>query len=504
VRKPGKVIGGSTYLHASAIVGGPFEVAVFRAALKLPEAFRWTVAKVNEATGAITFTRSPDFDTADEPRVGDAVRVDKAGELHAQAAQDDPWIYHHKWQMVREDYAGFDVAESRARSAAWGELDVDRSRIGRLSYWTEHVLPRLAEPVAAELRAEAAQGDAEDEAHVRAELVNALRLGLPGFLTAADPEDADALAVTIRTGEPAGPFRGLSQVPVGVLELMPVQELKRLEAARHLFWVPLELDLVEQAKARAAALVTGLGGEPEHTHAYSDGAEVTGSTDGHTHNLTPAAELTDPAGEDDHVHTRDPAETTEAASEPSADGVEGAIREEVAPLSADERRDLMLLSGSNTAKARDSLSAPMRFYSEAGLLKGEVLDFGCGKDPHAFARYDPAHDPDPAPLQRTWDTVTCNYVLNVLPLEGLRTNVMLSLRALVAEGGQALVSVWQRSPEAETFRTSRGYQCGWSREDWETFLGKFWTAERLKAPGDVWSWRLTHPERSSAPLGKGA
>lgn len=456
MRQPGKRIGGSVYLHRSALRGSEQAEAVAKASELLPPSFAWDVAKVNERNGAITFVAVPDFDTADEPSVGDAIRVTAAGELAEQPAAADPWIYHHKWQMVREDYAGFSVARSRARSAAWESLEgVDRSRIGKRSWWKQNITARLEAkggmmPVtvkpedekwrvvdveSGELETNAAgtpidggghdtEAEAKAQARainarkdVRGEFIESLRLGLPGFLTSSTPDEVAGLGVIIRTAEPVGPFAGITSVPVSILEMLPTSELKRLEDQRHLFWVPFGVETSEE------------------------------------------------------------------------------VREEVAPLTADERKDLMLLSGSNTAKARDTPSAPMRFYGEAGLLVGDVLDFGAGKDPHNHARYDPAHHPDPAPLQRKWDTVTCNYVLNVLPLEGLRTNVMLSLRALVREGGQALVSVWRRSPEAETFKTSRGYQCGWSREEWSKFLGRFWAAEELKAPGDVWAWRLTHRDR---------
>jgi len=457
-RALGKSIGGSVYLHRSAAGASEHAEAIARAGSLLPDGFAWHVAKVNTKTGAVTFTSSPDFDTADEPAVGDAIRVTAAGELEEQPAAADPWIYHHKWMMVAEDYAGFDVAESRARSEKWEALpDVDRSRIGKRSWWDEHVAVRL-EARRARMPVKAAEVDgkwrvvnadtdepetneagtpldggghgskAEADAQaravnarqgVRAELVMALRLGLPGFLTNEDPEAADGLALAIKTGEPVGPFPTITAVPVGVLELMPVSELKRLENARHLFWIPLELEHASEA------------------------------------------------------------------------------REEVAPITEDQARELRLLSGASTAKARPAPSAPMRFYQEAGLLVGDVLDFGCGHDPHDFARYDPAHAPDPTPLQRTWDTVTCNYVLNVLPLEGLRANVMLALRALVAADGQALVSVWSRGDDGETIVTSKGYQCGWTRAEWGAFLGKFWTVEELDAPGGVWSWRLQHQSSGS-------
>ena len=56
----------------------------------------------------------------------------------------DPPIYHHKWLFVRDDYDGFDVAESRTRSERIMMLEgVDHSRIGKRQYWIDNVLPML-------------------------------------------------------------------------------------------------------------------------------------------------------------------------------------------------------------------------------------------------------------------------------------------------------------------------------------------------------------------------
>ena len=49
------------------------------------------------------------------------------------------------WLFVPDEYPGLDVAESKARSTQWIELgNVDRSRIGRKSYWELFVVPRIA------------------------------------------------------------------------------------------------------------------------------------------------------------------------------------------------------------------------------------------------------------------------------------------------------------------------------------------------------------------------
>ena len=85
-----------------------------------------------------------DFDVAPEPTVGDVVIVDAQGNVRIRWQPRDPEIYHHKWLVVADDYQGFDVEPGRQRSLAWMRLDgIDRKRIGRRSYWQQHVLPRL-------------------------------------------------------------------------------------------------------------------------------------------------------------------------------------------------------------------------------------------------------------------------------------------------------------------------------------------------------------------------
>jgi hypothetical protein len=78
--------------------------------------------------------------------VGEIVTVGANGMVRRRRQSRDPKIYHHKWPFVAPDYAGFDVEASRQRSLAWVHLDgVDRTRIGRKSYWQETVVPRLGD-----------------------------------------------------------------------------------------------------------------------------------------------------------------------------------------------------------------------------------------------------------------------------------------------------------------------------------------------------------------------
>jgi len=106
--------------------------------------WQYEVVKHNAETGNFSFIQSPDFDTADEPIVGDALLVRPDGSTKIIRQADDPWIYHHKWMMVDESYEGFSYHDSRLRSEAWDGLSgVDRTRIGKKSYWEKHIASRI-------------------------------------------------------------------------------------------------------------------------------------------------------------------------------------------------------------------------------------------------------------------------------------------------------------------------------------------------------------------------
>lgn len=112
--------------------------------LKAKKDFNYDVIKYNKKTGETSFISSPDFDTADEPIIGDSYKVTPEGEITFRKQSADPEIYHHKWLMVTDTYPGFDVAESMERSKEWLRIpNIDFSRIGRKSYWEKNILPKL-------------------------------------------------------------------------------------------------------------------------------------------------------------------------------------------------------------------------------------------------------------------------------------------------------------------------------------------------------------------------
>jgi hypothetical protein len=138
----GKQIGGAVYVHRR--YESVFGSAVEEAKKYLPPDFDYAVVKHNLANGAVSFVQVADFDAAAEPTVGTVIVVKSDGSCRTINPPADPYIYHHKWLFVRDDYDGFDVDESRSRSAAWLRLpDVDKRRIGKRSYWMKHVASRI-------------------------------------------------------------------------------------------------------------------------------------------------------------------------------------------------------------------------------------------------------------------------------------------------------------------------------------------------------------------------
>ena len=56
-----------------------------------------------------------------------------------------------------------------------------------------------------------------------------------------------------------------------------------------------------------------------------------------------------------------------------------------------------------TAIKRNKLSAPMRYLSENNLLKGDLLDYGCGRGDDADLLSMDKYDP---PIVLSYDTIT--------------------------------------------------------------------------------------------------
>lgn len=111
-----------------------------------------------------------------------------------------------------------------------------------------------------------------------------------------------------------------------------------------------------------------------------------------------------------------------------------------------------------TAIERTSISFPTRWLKQNNLLKGEILDFGCGfgfdtdqlkNQGYNIVGYDNYYRPE-LPEKR-FDTIICNYVLNVLePNE--QAEVLMSVSELLKPTGKAYFTV-RRDLKSEGFRT---------------------------------------------------
>jgi hypothetical protein len=140
----GKEIGYAVYVHRDyeEVLGQSVEWAKRH----LPEHYEYNVVKLNQRNDSVSFIQCNDFDYEHEPAIAGIIVVNATGQVQRRTMPSDPYIYHHKWLFVADDYQGFDVAASKARSLLWVALGgVDRSRIGRRSYWEENVVPRLME-----------------------------------------------------------------------------------------------------------------------------------------------------------------------------------------------------------------------------------------------------------------------------------------------------------------------------------------------------------------------
>ena len=116
-----------------------------------------------------------------------------------------------------------------------------------------------------------------------------------------------------------------------------------------------------------------------------------------------------------------------------------------------------------TAKERDAISFPARHVLNKGLLKGEILDFGCGfgKDVEVLKDkgldiigYDKHHFPTYP--QKKFDTIICFYVLNVLMPEE-QARVLMEVSSLLKPTGKAYFAV-RRDIVYEGFRTHKIHQ----------------------------------------------
>jgi len=101
------------------------------------------------------------------------------------------------------------------------------------------------------------------------------------------------------------------------------------------------------------------------------------------------------------------------------------------------------MSAHRTAIARKTVSMPMRRLFDAGVINGRALDYGSGRGFDAQALCMESYDPHYSPLMPDglFDTITCNYVLNVIESAEERLRVMRAIQNALAPNGTAYITV---------------------------------------------------------------
>lgn len=137
-----------------------------------------------------------------------------------------------------------------------------------------------------------------------------------------------------------------------------------------------------------------------------------------------------------------------------------------------------------TAIKRNRLSKPVQIYKDKIISKS--LDMGCGhgqdvqilqSEGYDILGYDKYFQQDTMILkENTYDTVICNYVLNVIPYIDERLMVLHDINDLLKDTGKAYITV---RPKREEYTLKHKTEF---RDGWLTSIGtfqKFYTAEDL-------------------------
>ena len=103
----------------------------------------------------------------------------------------------------------------------------------------------------------------------------------------------------------------------------------------------------------------------------------------------------------------------------------------------------MSSKGHLTAIKRKSLSLPCCYLRDEAKLSDPILDYGCGRGFDADALFAEKYDPHYFPTRPVgqFNTIYCNYVLNVIEDAENRYRVIADIYSLLAPKGVAYISV---------------------------------------------------------------
>jgi len=119
-----------------------------------------------------------------------------------------------------------------------------------------------------------------------------------------------------------------------------------------------------------------------------------------------------------------------------------------------------------TAISRKKLSSPAQYLHDQNLLSGRILDYGSGRGFDADQLNAEKFDPYYAPHQPfgKYETIYCNFVLNVIEDEDMRLATVFRIWHLLQKGGTAYISV-RNDKRALKGRTSKGTWQGFIQLD---------------------------------------
>lgn len=104
-----------------------------------------------------------------------------------------------------------------------------------------------------------------------------------------------------------------------------------------------------------------------------------------------------------------------------------------------------MVTGHQTAISRRQEPEPTKWLASHGKLYGRCLDYGCGRKTFRdMAGYDPYWMPE-RPTGK-FDTIICNYVLNVVDAE-TEKEIIRDILSLLAPYGKAYFAVRRDLPE---------------------------------------------------------
>lgn len=118
------------------------------------------------------------------------------------------------------------------------------------------------------------------------------------------------------------------------------------------------------------------------------------------------------------------------------------------------------------------MSRPTQFLQKKGLLKGRILDYGCGHgkdcDILGCEGYDPYYRPEKP--EGHFDTIFCQYVLNVLPNLEDRQSVLDEIAVILKPEGKGYITVRSDKRNLNGF-TSKGTWQGFIELDLPKMVG---------------------------------